>query len=581
MEIFNNLHNKQMKNKKTANWLLPLILLLGTTFFSGCSNNTNSVIDDDNLPADPRGSWVTFNLGVADYDAYHHTRSTDVNSEGRVLASSTQNLGDGLEALVEVVKTPIAQTKTRAVKVVPAGKYTIVAYQNGEEKAKWVLNYTNATNYTAIEGTNKQQLLPEGDYDFYVFNDRLVLENGKILAKLSNAKEGSLFAKVEKKHIGSVRKTKISFTLKPYFAEVKLKIKGFSTPAFVGTTTGCFAYDASAIPATIALNPVDGTSTSTNNTAASTTTNFTFGTNVEDNGNSYIESTSAQYFLPGTDVTKLRFKFADNNTQIYQKAIAAGKTLAISKPLDENLKASTSYTIAVTVYYTATYLFSDGTTGTMGNKGNRTPIALVVGKENGYNFAIALQDAVQKAPWALSTAYGNDKNWGRINDAINLYDGYEITYNPPKTKKPNNDKYSLIKADNPNYNAFYAAAHYQPGVTLSGTLANPQWFLPGIGEWSLAFKTFGAKDLLNSVYNNWQDYEDPLKYQRVQILFQQAEGEPVNTYYWSADTKGGTAYTVVIRNPKTDTDKSGKNKTKSSEAQKADKNAGVRSFIRF
>ena len=97
----------------------------------------------------------------------------------------------------------------------------------------------------------------------------------------------------------------------------------------------------------------------------------------------------------------------------------------------------------------------------------------------------------------------------------------------------------------------------------------------------MAFKTFGAKDLLNSVYNNWQDYEDPLKYQRVQILFQQAGGEPVNTYYWSADTKGGTAYTVVIRNPKTDTDKSGKNKTKSSEAQKADKNAGVRSFIRF
>ena len=71
-----------------------------------------------------------------------------------------------------------------------------------------MLNYTNATNYTAIEGTNKQQLLPEGDYDFYVFNDRLVLENGKILAKLSNAKEGSLFAKVEKKHIGSVTKDK-------------------------------------------------------------------------------------------------------------------------------------------------------------------------------------------------------------------------------------------------------------------------------------------------------------------------------------------------------------------------------------
>ena len=581
MEIFNNLHNKQMKKKKTTNWLLPFILLLGTTLFSGCSNNTNSVIDDDNLPADPRGSWVTFNLGVADYDVYNNTRSTDVNSEGRVLASSTQNLGDGLEALVEVVKNPIVQTKTRAVKVVPAGKYTILAYQNGEEKAKWVLNYTNATNYTAIEGTQKQQLLPEGDYDFYVFNDRLVLENGKILAKLANAKEGSLFAKVEKKHIGSARKIKISFTLKPYFAEVKLKIKGFSTPAFLGTTTGSFAYDATAIPATIAINPVDGTATSANNTAASTTTNFTFGANVEDNGNSYIESRSAQYFLPGTDVTKLKFKFADNNTQIYQKAIATSKTLAISNPINGGLQASTSYTIAVTVYYKATYLFSDGTTGSMGNKGNRTPIALVVGSGGGQNFAIALRDAVLKTPWALSTSYGNKTKENDVNKALRLFDGYEMTYEPVTTVKPSTDKNSLIKADNPNFNAFYAAAHYQPGVTLSGNIAHSRWFLPGIGEWALAFNTFETTPLPGKAHNQWNEYLGKLKYQKVQILFKQAGGEPVNTYYWSADMKGGNVYTVVIRDPKSETKAQDRNKTKVSEAQKGDKNAGVRSFIRF
>lgn len=570
-----------MKKKKITNWLLPLILLLGTTFFSACSNNTNSVIDDDNLPADPRGSWVTFNLGVADYDAYHHTRSTDVNKEGRVLASSTQNLGDGLEALVEVVKTPIAQTKTRAVKVVPAGKYTIVAYQNGEEKAKWVLNYTNATNYTAIEGTNKQQLLPEGDYDFYVFNDRLVLENGKILAKLSNAKEGSLFAKVEKKHIGSARKTKISFTLKPYFAEVKLKIKGFSTPAFLGTTTGSFAYDATAIPATIAINPVDGTSTSANNTATSATTNFTFGANVEDNGNSYIESASAQYFLPGTDVTKLKFKFADNNTQIYQKAIAAGKTLAISNPINGGLQASTSYTIAVTVYYNATYLFSDGTTGSMGNKGNRTPIALVVGSGGGHNFAIALRDAVLRTTWSAPGRYSNRRGYTDVNHTISLYDGFDITYNQGTTSKPNTDYGSPIKAENPNFKACYAAAHYQSGASLSGNIAHSRWFLPGLGEWSLAFRTFGAKPLSNGVYNKWEDYEDNLKYQRVQILFKQAGGEPVNTYYWSADMRGSTIYTVVIRDPKSETRAQDRNKTKLAEAQRGDQGAGVRSFIRF
>ena len=40
-----------------------------------------------------------------------------------------------------------------------------------------------------------------------------------------------------------------------------------------------------------------------------------------------------------------------------------------------------------------------------------------------------------------------------------------------------------IKANEPaKYPAFYVAAHYNPGVQLTGTLATKRWYLPSLGE---------------------------------------------------------------------------------------------------
>nr|WP_314755726.1 hypothetical protein [uncultured Prevotella sp.] len=63
-------------------------------------------------------------------------------------AASTENLGEGLEALVEVVENPVNKAATRAISPAPTGKHTILAYQNGEQKAKWVVNYKCLKHYT-------------------------------------------------------------------------------------------------------------------------------------------------------------------------------------------------------------------------------------------------------------------------------------------------------------------------------------------------------------------------------------------------------------------------------------------------
>ena len=127
----------------------------------------------------------------------------------------------------------------------------------------------------------------------------------------------------------------------------------------------------------------------------------------------------------------------------------------------------------------------------MGNKGNRIPIALYVGTHNGHKFAIALNDAKYPRTGAQGSWYLGPWSRNNSNNATYLYnnkyrklqnnDGYETTYESNTTwANPSGGK---VKADNENFDAFYAAAHYSPGVTLTGSIANAKWYLPSWGEW--------------------------------------------------------------------------------------------------
>ncbi len=571
MAIFLLRINKKqaMNKKKTTQWLLSFVLLLTATLFTACSNSdSNSAIDEENQPAGPQGSLVSFGITTNKYSEV--SRAAQEN-EGRVVSSSTENLGNGLEALVEVVETPTKTANTRAVGQAPAGDYTILAYQGTELKQKWEINYKANGTYTMKDGSNPEKYLAPGSYKFYVFkNQDFELENGNYVAKLENG-ENEPYLYEGNVTINNQLKTKLTFTLKPYFAKVKFKIKAFSakfdraskttlgTPyteqtPFEGPTNGHFVYDANSIPSTMTLNATNGTITPTNNSAAGQTNDFvSFTGNIVDGNNSYISSNSSMFFLPGTDITKLKFQFKTGIAgTIYKKSIA-GKSLKISNPITGGLKSGYEYIVSTTVYYTATYLFSDGTEGTMGNKGNRTPIALYVGTHNGHKFAIALNDAKYprtgaEGSWYLGSwsrsNFRNATDLNNINTQTPKYDGYETTYESNTTwGNPSGGK---VKAENPNFDAFYAAAHYSPGVTLTGSIANAKWYLPSWGEWDDAYRTFGFESIIGKKEKNEVWYSNDLQYQLVQILFLQAGGSPAAGFYWTADTHG-KAYTIMVR----------------------------------
>ena len=542
-----------MNTKKTSFGALSLLFMLTVALFSGCANNTIPATEDNETVSNTGdGGNVTFDFVTSSEHANYiagkptsenATRAANTNNEGNVIASGAEDLGNGLEALVEVVETPQTKATTRAIIKAPAGKYTVLAYQNGEQKAKWVLNY-NGSSYQATEGTKAEQFLAKGEYTFYVFSEHLTLENGKIVARNGSDKQKALYFSGTSTINEAKGKSKVQFVLKPFFAQVFFKIKAFSGAAFNGAMTGSFTFGANAIPATCTIDPATGAKTVENNTSAGELPFANFSGNQTEGSpvKSYIQSQTAQYMLPGTDVTNMKFKFNNRSKgTIYNKAIK-DKTLTITNKIDGNLKEGQSYIVAVTVYYTATYLFSDGSTGTMGKKGTRTPIALVVGKPAGhpYTYAIALKDASGGSRW--NTRYDNKNKVPahKINTAIKEYNGWDNTYNPAFTTN------NVIKAESNFFPPFKFAANYNPGTTLTGNIQNEKWFLGGLGEWELALNKLEVSSLTNSGDKKKLNYTNDLAYNLVRILFEQADGSPIDGFYWTSDCHG-LVHTIVMR----------------------------------
>ena len=566
--------------KKSSFWFLPLILLLAVTLFSGCSNEVNSTNeDDDNAPADARGSLISFQLGASDYsNNTATTRATSEKGNGRVVSTSTEKLGDGLEALVEVVENPAAKALTRATSNAPAGKYTILAYKDGVQKAKWVLNYTSSSTYTMAEG-NAEQYLPAGAYKFYVFNDKVTFSDNKIVKSLANANENALYYEGTIT-IPNKKKYKLSFTLNPVFAKVYFKIKGYSNAAFKYDMSGNFEYAASTIPSTETVDPTTQSSTSENNTTAGSIDVGSFTANQSnDVKTSYIITNNGTCFLPGTDVTKLSFKFRNTaGGKVYGKAVA-GKTLSITNAIPGNLVAGKSYTVYVTIYYSEKYLFSDGTVGTLLSNKGKTPVGLVLNDNAslGDKLAIGISNVGNYA-WstlgregregAAKTNYNYDLN--SLRKAIANADGYNETWNGSYTTKPSN----AVKANHSGFPAFYYAARYKAQVN------GKDWYLPGAGDWDKALKFFGITDAAAGYTKNRQtkhEWPSGLGYQLVEILFYQAGGDAFNDWYWAANawnSANAAAMTVLIYdNSKTEKVHYG-GATKNSTAQ-------VRAFIKY
>ena len=308
--------------------------------------------------------------------------------------------------------------------------------------------------------------------------------------------------------------------------------------------SGNFEYAASTIPSTETVDPTTQSSTSENNTTAGSIDVGSFTANQSnDVKTSYIITNNGTCFLPGTDVTKLSFKFRNTaGGKVYGKPVA-GKTLNITNAIPGNLVAGKRYTVYVTIYYSAKYLFTDGTIGTLLTNKDKTPAALVVDETN--RLAISLKNT-DKNVWAQRGRQNNNTSfsydYNGLKRARDAYNGEAETWDASTTITP----WRVVKAESDAFPAFKAVGSYTPTVT------GKRWYMPGVGDWDRALKFFGINDAIEGYsrtgakQHNWGG---DLGYQLVQILFYQADGDEFDTWYWTANAfnlGNSTAMTVTL-----------------------------------
>ena len=204
--------------------------------------------------------------------------------------------------------------------------------------------------------------------------------------------------------------------------------------------------------------------------------------------NSYYtsENNTFLYVLPGNG-TDMKLDFY--NGTCYYKSVG---TLKTSLAKLGTMSANDDYKLNIKINPSYEYLFNDGTTGYLRDKGTRTPIGIVVRRKTAgkKGLAVALNLASTSSVQVFSLTlfsgvwyyYVNKRAFSTLTDAFTDMDGYAYTWDA------NTSSNNEVKASSDKYPAFKLAANYNPGVPTSGI---GQWFLPSLGQIKLMMATIG------------------------------------------------------------------------------------------
>lgn len=538
-----------------------MIACIGMTAIinTSCSNETDLVANGQQEKAGPKGVLISFGLSAEDYGADNEaaTRGVSDAQTGRVIATSTSNLGNGLEVLTEVVEDNAPKTRAGSQPVSYPQDYRILAYQGGKKKAEWYGKSTDGRNFINDNDKNpKVQYLEPGKYKFYVFDAKhMPIENGKFTTSILKGSRDAFYVETDIA-IPDEKECKLNFVLKPMFARVRTKLKVYVKGGLHGTFKGYSIYKKGTHYAKI-IDPEKGT---TEYTPASEEGFFDykkFDTNIQtvtkDGITSYSIITpelSGNYFLDGTNLSDVSFKIPEGTKATIFGKDAAGLKMSTKLQEKVTLEAGKSYTLVYTMYKLGRYLFSDGTVTSLaeGQRVGKTPVGFVVDEQK--RIAIALNNVKDQKKWATSKSQIATTLWTQseqgLRDGIKEYNGvdaerggYKETWDRSKTLT---GKVRAEKEECPAFNAIKGLS----------TVNGKNWYVPGVGDWALALKLFGIDDpaagytARSQVKNPWSKATTQgLGYKYQESVFTQAGGTPLNSWYWTANQWNASNYNAI------------------------------------
>lgn len=408
------------------------------------------------------------------------------------------DLGDGLVAEVSIEPTK-EQNKPTTRAALANGHYTIYAFDASGNKKATLLGTVNGTSFVRDAGTPKMKL-GAGTYTFVCVNDVVSFQNGKfeVSRNTTNPLIGVTTQTITNSSIS------VSFVMKHQSARIKTKITSYTNE---GKNIKTHISSTDVQPEIDRYNVDGNTLSGTATSAVSATSNVFTVAESSVTASPYVQTiereSDYQYFLPQTDGSKLTLSF-ESGSKIYGKDLSS-KTLNLSALgiLDKN----GSYTVNVKLKTFPYYLYNDGTVGTIGDKGAREPIGIVLTEKTTTEkgLAIALKDAGTNITPATGGQYYN--YWILDNSGIDNMHGYDLTYTTNYYRRNSDGSFhtgfgnrTFVKVESPStwkeegydpfFPTYYAAAHYNPGVTITGSNVG-KWFLGSSGQWVLMCEKLG------------------------------------------------------------------------------------------
>lgn len=460
------------------------VLILLASVLVGCSGNEATDTIDNMAPAIVRG--ISFSLTEPDFDEREVVASRALGGERN--AADTLDLGDGV--LAETSMTRESGTLATRAPSVPMsnGNYTVLAYD-----ASGVLQgQINAKVSSNKFRNNDIMILEPGTYTFVCLNDKVDFSGGVISVSQANAEKARIGRTVMS--ISGAR-VQIPFTMYHVGLRVRVSLEAMVN---IPKNVKAILFDNSGNTPTVTnYDPITGTYTT------GATGNFS-GTimDIPSTGStdfSKVTYTSTpktngyQYLLPNSSSSlKLKFTSAD---PIYHKDLAG---VIMTPKQSSTLEVNGTYRLNVKLTKVFKYVFDDGTVDYLRNKGARTPIALVISETD--RSAISLKDA-NNGEQTIWTTRRNTYN-NPVAEQPSQHDQIpETSKGQHWTWDANGSKDGVtVKANEPvNCPAFYHAAHYDPGVTVTGSnLSN--WYLGANTDWKnvYLYVGFGTNKTVNA-----------------------------------------------------------------------------------
>ena len=473
------------------------------------------------------------------------------------------DLGNGLEAEMTFEPDSSCLAETRAGgTIISDGDYTIYALKDDGTRAPGGLTgHIAGGKFTPDNPANKWMLEP-GKYTFVCYGpdvksaDPSIVDNGMGL-DVVNGKNTMIGVTEHEITIGELSYA-IPFEMKHLNARVRLQVTSYTAPL----QNGQFFM----IPGTTAVNAKsvydlkgNRLSTSPNHRApqfgetGETTFETTPAYTPSDKTITYKAiSKESLYYADGSSismVSNLNVSTVWFGSTLYGELLQAKliDDTKIQSALNTVLKKNHSYIWNFKIRPSVLYLFSDGTVGTLGDKGTRTPIGVVVKEKmsaSDKGLAVALKNANGNSNgiyYGQSVSkrhtYNNTKQYeADYSDAASDMNGYKWTYDPASSKD------GTSKAlNNSDYGIFYTAANYNPGVSVAPTVG--KWFLPAIGEWVQAIEYLTRKTM------QWHTFlavgylkVENLDFSKLNKYFEDAGGTkllviggyPITKNYWTS-----------------------------------------------